>query len=148
MICYLTTFLAEMITFLVSAPVFRTLSGMGSEVDAQDNAVEQHPSTSSKSNDSHNSQPIKTSQSPVKMTDLLLQGSGAKSAKKHGGTGVDEFMKEIPIHKRQRTKRRRLCELPQKLKQTMGHANILWARGEVEKAKTLFMELIRQGKLI
>ena len=91
------------------------------------------------------SQPTTNSQLPLKMTDLLLQGSAADSAKKHGGTGVDEFMKAIPMSKKRRTPRRKISELPPKFKQVMGQANILWARGDIDQAKGICMELIRQG---
>ena len=119
---------------------------MGSEPNTNQPTVEPFPTTSSANSDPSNVQAVKTSQPPVRLTDLLLQGSAAKSARKHGGTGVDEFMQEIPMQRRKRVGRRRLCELPPKYKQIMGHANILWARGEIEQAKGVCMELIRQGK--
>ena len=143
-------FLPATITFLVSDPVFNSLYDMSSEADTHSQDItgelQLPPGSASSSCDT---QPAQVTQPPVKMTDLLLQGSGAKSAQKHGGTGVDEFMQEIPIQKkRARSARRRLCELPPKFKQTMGRANILWARGEIEEAKAICMELIRLGKLL
>lgn len=136
-----------MITVLVSDPIFAKLAEMGSvEAGASSVSLEQQQTPDSDlTSDLSNSRPTKNSQSAVKMTDLLLQGAAAKSAKKHGGTGVDEFMEDIPIQKRRRAGRRKLCELPPKLKQTMGQANILWARGEIEEAKGICMEIIRQG---
>ena len=139
-----------MITVLVSDPIFARLAEIGNIESAEAEtsiSEEQLPTADSDLNsDMSNLQPTKKSHAPVKMTDLLLQRSGAKSAKKHGGTGVDEFMEEIPMMQRQRrSTRRKLFELPTKLKQTMGHANILWARGEIEEAKGICMELIRQG---
>lgn len=136
------------ITVLVSDPIFARLAEIGSIDSAEAGtsiSEEQLPTTDIDLNsDMSNLLPTKKSQAPVKMTDLLLQRSGAKSAKKHGGTGVDEFMEEIPMQKQRRSTRRKLFELPPKLKQTMGHANILWARGEIEQAKGICMELIRQ----
>lgn len=138
-----------MITVLVSDPIFAKLAeiqNVGSAEAETSISAEQYPTPDGDLNsDLSNAEPTKKSRAPVKMTDLLLQRSAAKSAKKHGGTGVDEFMEEIPIQKRQRVKRRKLFELPPKLKQTMGQANILWARGEIEQAKGICMELIRQG---
>ena len=135
-----------MITVLVSDPIFAKLAEMGSVEDGVSSvSLEQHQTDSDLTSDLSNSRPTNNSQSAVKMTDLLLQGAAAKSAKKHGGTGVDEFMEEIPLQKRRRAGRRKLCELPPKLKQTMGQANILWARGEIEEAKGICMEIIRQG---
>ena len=139
-----------MITVLVSDPIFARLAEIGN-VDSAEAGISiseelQYPTTDSDLNtDMLNSEPAKKSQAPVKMTDLLLQRAAAKSAKKHGGTGVDEFMEEIPMQKQRRVPRRKLFELPLKLKKTMGQANILWARGEIEEAKGICMELIRQG---
>lgn len=134
---------------MVPDTVFDALSEIGVNANAS-TAVEstdqmELPIDDANSTDPHSAQIFQT---PVKMTDLLLQKSGAKSAQKHGGTGVDEFMQEIPATQRRRArgKRRRLCELPPKLKQTMGRANILWARGEIEQSKAICMELIRQGE--
>ena len=145
----LYVFFLGMITVLVSDPIFARLAEIGNIESAEAEtsiSEEQFPTTDSDlNNDMSNLQPTKKSQAPVKMTDLLLQRSGAKSAKKHGGTGVDEFMQEIPMQKQRRYMRRKLFELPPKLKKTMGHANILWARGEIEEAKGICMELIRQG---
>ena len=139
--------ISEVITVLVSDPIFAKLAEIGSvEAPATDVTAEKHQVTESDpDSDLSNLESVKTSQPPVKMTDLLLQGAAAKSAKKHGGTGVDEFMEEIPVQKRRKGARRKLYELPHKFKQTMGQANILWARGEIEKAKGICMELIRQG---
>lgn len=142
-------FFLGMITVLVSDPIFARLAEIGN-VDSSEagNSIleEQFPTTSGDLNaDMSNLEPTKKSQAPVKMTDLLLQRAAARSAKKHGGTGVDEFMADIPLQKQRRIARRRTFELPTKLKQTMGHANILWARGEIEEAKGICMELIRQG---
>ena len=136
-------------TVLVSDSIFAKLAEIGS-AEAEINGVSEEPQTcqipdSNINTTSSNSQPAKESRPAVRMTDLLLQGSAAKSAKKHGGTGVDEFMEDIPIQKRRRAGRRKLSELPPKLKQTMGQANILWARGEIEQAKGICMEIIRQG---
>lgn len=127
---------------MISDQVYDTLSVIGKEENTSSQDIEATGSTSSGPSD-------KASQLPIRLTDLLLEGSAAKSVQKHGGTGVDEFMREIPIQRRRaRGKRRRQFELPAKYKQTMGHANILWARGEIEEAKAICMELIRQGKLI
>lgn len=150
LILHIVLFLPAAITFLVTDPVFNSLYNMSSEADThnQDATGEIQPPTGSPSG-SCDAQPTQVAQPTVRMTDLLLQGSAAKSAQKHGGTGVDEFMQEIPIQKkRARSARRRLCELPPKFKQTMGRANILWARGEIEDAKAICMELIRQGKTL
>lgn len=139
---------SEMITVVVSDPIFAKLAEIGSvESGASTASVEQNQFPDSGQNrDLLNLvQPTKKSRPAVKMTDLLLQGSAAKSAKKHGGTDVDEFMEEIPLQKKRRAGRRKLSELPPKLKQTMGQANILWARGEIEQAKGICMEIIRQG---
>ena len=136
-----------MITVLVTDPIFAKLAEIGS-VDAEAGSVPVEPdqvTDSDQFSDLTTLQPAKKSKPPLRMTDLLLQGSAAKSAKKHGGTGVDEFMEEIPLQKRRRAGRRKLYELPPKLKQTMGRANILWARGEIEQARGICMELIRQG---
>ena len=138
-----------MITFLVPDTVFDALSEMPVTNTSSQESIDQltlpSEDTSMDPGDSHSAQ---TSQPSIRMTDLLLRGSGAKSAQKHGGTGVDEFMQEIPATQRRRTKskRRKRFELPPKLKQTMGRANILWARGEIEEAKAVCMELIRQGE--
>ena len=145
----LYVFFLGMITVLVSDPIFARLAEIGNIESAEAEtsiSEEQFPTAESDLNsDMSNLQPTKKAKAPVKMTDLLLQHSGAKSAKKPGGTGVDEFMEEIPMQKQRRSARRKLFELPPKLKQTMGHANILWARGEIEQAKGICMELIRQG---
>ena len=136
---------SDMITVLVSEPMFAKLAEIGStEAPTTDLPGEPHHVPDSDPNDC-NLESQMASQPSVRMTDLLLQGAAAKSAKKHGGTGVDEFMEEIPVQKRRRAGRRKLYELPPKLKKTMGQANILWARGEIEKAKGICMELIRQG---
>ena len=139
----------ELITFVVPDSIFDALSEIS--IDANASSTQEStdqtelPADDANASDPHSAQILQTT---VKMTDLLLQKSGAKSAQKHGGTGVDEFMQEIPAtqRRRARAKRRRLCELPPKLKQTMGRANILWARGEIEQAKAICMELIRQGE--
>ncbi|XP_068727355.1 general transcription factor 3C polypeptide 3-like [Montipora capricornis] len=137
----------DMVTFLVPDTVFDALSEMPVTNTSSQESIDQvtlpTEDTSMDPGDSHSAQ---TSQPSIRMTDLLLRGSGAKSAQKHGGTGVDEFMQEIPATQRRRTKskRRKRFELPPKLKQTMGRANILWARGEIEEAKAVCMELIRQ----
>lgn len=137
----------ELITFVIPDSVFDALSEMSVDANAS-STQESTDQTELPVDDANASDPNSAQilQTPVKMTDLLLQKSGAKSAQKHGGTGVDEFMQEIPAtqRRRARAKRRRLCELPPKLKQTMGRANILWARGEIEQAKAICMELIRQ----
>lgn len=134
----------DMITVLVSEPMFAKLAEIGStEAPTTDLPGEPHHVPDSDPNEC-NMESQTASQPSVRMTDLLLQGAAAKSAKKHGGTGVDEFMEEIPVQKRRRAGRRKLYELPPKLKKTMGQANILWARGEIEKAKGICMELIRQ----
>jgi len=138
------------ITLLVSDPIFARLAEIGNvgsaEAETSVPESEQHGPTmdSDLNTEMSNSEPTKKSRAPLKMTDLLLQRSAAKSAKKHGGTGVDEFMEEIPMQKQRRGTRRKLYELPPKLKQTMGQANILWARGEIDQAKGICMELIRQ----
>lgn len=145
----LFVFFLGTITVLVSDPIFARLAEIGNVDSAEAGtsiSEEQFPTTDSDlNNDMSNVESAKKSRAPVKMTDLLLQRAAAKSAKKHGGTGVDEFMEEIPMQKQRRIARRKLFELPQRLKQTMGQANILWARGEIEQAKGICMELIRQG---
>ena len=82
---------------------------------------------------------------PVRMTDLLLRDPVAERTRKHGGTSVDDFRKEIPMTSASRKERRKGYELPQHLRREMGQANIFCARGDYEKAKTMCMELIRQG---
>ena len=148
---FFNVFFSEIITVLVSDPIFARLAEIGNvgsaEAETSGSESEQHGPTmdSDLNTDMSNSEPTKKSRASFKMTDLLLQRSAAKSAKKHGGTGVDEFMEEIPMQKQRRSTRRKLYELPPKLKQTMGQANILWARGEIDQAKGICMELIRQG---
>lgn len=136
----------ETITVLVSEPMFAKLAEIGSTVEPTTGLPsEQHQVLDGAPDKGLPNMQLQTASQPsVRMTDLLLQGAAAKSAKKHGGTGVDEFMEEIPVQKRRRAGRRKLYELPPKLKKTMGQANILWARGEIEKAKGICMELIRQ----
>lgn len=142
-------FFSETITVLVSEPMFAKLAEIGSTVEPTTGLPsEQHQVLDGAPDKGLPNMQLQTASQPsVRMTDLLLQGAAAKSAKKHGGTGVDEFMEEIPVQKRRRAGRRKLYELPPKLKKTMGQANILWARGEIEKAKGICMELIRQGTL-
>ncbi|KAJ7323396.1 hypothetical protein OS493_031871 [Desmophyllum pertusum] len=86
----------KMITVLVTDPIFAKLAEIGS-VDAEAGSVPVEPdqvTDSDQFSDLTTLQPAKKSKPPLRMTDLLLQGSAAKSAKKHGGTGVDEFMEE------------------------------------------------------
>lgn len=142
-----TTSNQEMV-ILVSEPIFTQLSKIGSQALALSSATESPVQDSGKPNNISSSlRQTATAQPPIRMTDLLLQGSAAKSAQKPGGTGVDEFMEEIKQLRapRRRAARRKLCELPAKHKHTMGHVNMLWARGEMEKAKGICMDLIRQG---
>ena len=134
---------------VVSDPMFTQLSEIGSQLDTSSATGPPLQDTGIPSSEALSQlQPATSSQlqTPVRMTDLLLQGSAAKSAQKHGGTGVDEFMQEIPLQKRRKPGRRKMCELPAKHKHAMGHVNMLWARGEIERAKEICMDLVRQGK--